>query len=79
MTRDPWVALADDSRPSEYSADLAHLRISQSMHLLELKQQPLILLGERVLPVARTLHGRPRKHQGRKDHREVMVSPSGSG
>ena len=50
MTRDRGVALANDSRPSEDRADLAHLRIAQSMHLLELKEQPLILLGERVLP-----------------------------
>src|SRR4029077_20435621 len=49
MTRDRGVALADDSRPSKDRADFAHLRISQSMHLLELKEQPLILLGERVL------------------------------
>jgi hypothetical protein len=38
--------LPDDPRPSEDRADPAHLRITQSMHLLELKEQPLILFGQ---------------------------------
>ncbi len=64
MTRDRGIALADDSRPSEDRADLAHLRITQSMHLLELKEQPLILLGERVLPVCESAPLQAEKHEG---------------
>jgi len=47
------------------------------MHLLELKQQPLICSASVFCPCARTLHCRPRSIRAAKDHREVMVSPPG--
>ena len=67
MTGDRGIALSDDSRPGEDGANPAHLRITQTLLLLQLREQLLALFGERGGRSLRDSTRHAGEHQGRQN------------